>query len=41
MGYWNYGFGHFLMLGETIRQASGGSIDLLADPAAMQPALLL
>ncbi|HWW01828.1 MAG TPA: heparinase II/III family protein [Candidatus Acidoferrum sp.] len=39
IGYWNYGFGHFLMLGETIRQATGGRIDLLADPAALQPAL--
>ncbi len=39
MGYWNYGFGHFLMLGETIREATGGHIDLLADPAALQPAL--
>ena len=39
VGYWNYGFGHFLMLGETIRQATGGHIDLLADPAALQPSL--
>jgi hypothetical protein len=39
IGYWNYGFGHFLMLGETIREATGGRIDLLADPAARQPAL--
>ena len=39
VGYWNYGFGHFLMLGETLRQASGGHIDLLADPAALAPAL--
>ncbi|MGA2656463.1 MAG: DUF4038 domain-containing protein [Verrucomicrobiota bacterium] len=34
VGYWNYGFGHFLMLGEAVRQASGGAIDLFADPAA-------
>lgn len=39
IGYWNYGFGHFLMLSETIREATGGHIDLLADPAAFQPAL--
>lgn len=39
MGYWNYGFGRFLMLGEGIRQATGGRLDLLADPAALQPAL--
>jgi hypothetical protein len=39
IGYWNYGFGHFLMLGETIRQATSGRLDLLAEPAALQPAL--
>ena len=38
VGYWNYGFGHFLMLGEAIRQATGNRTDLLADPAALQPA---
>ena len=36
--YWNYGFGHFLMLGEAIRQATGNRTDLLADPTALQPA---
>ncbi len=39
IGYWNYGFGHFLMLGEVVRQATGGKVDLLAEPAALQPAL--
>jgi hypothetical protein len=39
VGYWNYGFGHFLMLSEAIRQATGNRTDLLADPAALQPAL--
>ncbi len=39
VGYWNYGFGHFLMMGETVRQATGGRIDMLADPTALQPAL--
>jgi hypothetical protein len=38
VGYWNYGFGHFLMLGEAIRQATDNRTDLLADPAALQPA---
>jgi hypothetical protein len=38
VGYWNYGFGHFLMLGEAIRQATGNRTDLLANPAALQPA---
>lgn len=32
MGYWNYGFGHFVRLAETIGQATGGRIDLLEDP---------
>ena len=39
MGYWNYGFGHFVSLGEEIRQATGGHVDLLALPQALQPAL--
>jgi len=39
LGYWNYGFGHFVMLGETVRQATGGGLDLLANPAALAPAL--
>ena len=38
LGYWNYGFGHFFMLGETVRQATGGHVDLVADPAALAPA---
>jgi len=32
VGYWNYGFGHYVMLAETIHQATGGQVDLLADP---------
>ena len=39
LGYWNYGFGRFVMLGETIRQATRGGIDLLATPSAQLPAL--
>jgi len=39
VGYWNYGFGHFLALGEAVRQATGGAIDLLADPDALMPSL--
>jgi hypothetical protein len=31
VGYWNYGFGRFVMFAETLRQASGNKIDLLAD----------
>jgi len=32
LGYWNYGFGHFVMLAETLLQATGGRVDLMADP---------
>jgi hypothetical protein len=39
VGYWNYGYGHFLMLCETVRLATGGKVDLLTDPSAVQPAL--
>jgi hypothetical protein len=30
VGYWEYGFGYYLMLSEAIWQATGGRIDLLA-----------
>ena len=39
LGYWNYGFGNFALLGENIRQATSGKIDLLSNPLAAQPAL--
>ncbi len=29
IGYWNYGFGHFAMLAETLKQATDGKVDLL------------
>lgn len=32
VGYWNYGFGHFLYLAETLQQATGGKVDLFAMP---------
>ncbi|MGC8640438.1 MAG: hypothetical protein ACP5XB_11240 [Isosphaeraceae bacterium] len=32
LGYWNYGFGHFLLLAEDLLQATGGKLDLLRDP---------
>ena len=38
LGYWNYGFGHYVMLAETVRQATGGGVDLLARPEARAPA---
>jgi hypothetical protein len=39
VGYWNYGFGHFVMLSETVRRCTGGRLDLLGDPRAARPAL--
>lgn len=38
LGYWNYGFGYFVMLSEALREATRGKVDLLADPAAHMPA---
>ena len=32
MGYWNYGYGHHLTLGLAVRAATGGKIDLFANP---------
>ena len=39
IGYWNYGFGHFILLTEALRQATGGKIDLLNDDKAIAAAL--
>ncbi len=39
VGYWNYGFGHYIMLTEAVRRATNNKLDLMADPAAMQPSL--
>jgi len=38
VGYWNYGFGHFVLLAETIHQATGGGVDLFSLPEAKMPA---
>jgi hypothetical protein len=38
LGYWNYGFGYYAMLCETIHQATGGKVDLLQDSKARQAA---
>ena len=35
MGYWNYGFGNYLTLGEAIRKATGGKFDLFAEGGAI------
>jgi len=32
LGYWNYGFGHFMLLAENILQATGGKLDLWQRP---------
>jgi hypothetical protein len=39
VGYWNYGFGHFLLLSESIYRATNGNLDLLARKDVLQPAL--
>lgn len=38
VGYWNYGFGNYILLAETIHQATGGGVDLMARPEALAPA---
>lgn len=39
LGYWNYGFGNFVWLSETIRQATAGKLDLLLLPQVKAPAM--
>jgi hypothetical protein len=39
LGYWNYGFGRYVLLVEAIWQATGGKIDLLTDEKAQTAAL--
>lgn len=39
MGYWNYGFGNFTLLAETLIQATGGRLDLFTDPLIKEVAL--
>ena len=36
MSYWNYGFGHFLELGISVRRATGGKVDYFAHPRAVK-----
>lgn len=38
LGYWNYGFGRFILLAESVSQATGGKLNLLDAPAAKAPA---
>lgn len=32
MGYWTYGYGHHIFMGLSLRAATGGRLDLFADP---------
>jgi hypothetical protein len=34
LGYWNYGYGHFVLLAETVLQATGGRLNLFDLPTA-------
>lgn len=38
MGYWNYGFGHYVILSDVLFRATGGRADLILNPAAAAPA---
>ena len=38
VGYWNYGFGHYVLLSEAIYQATDGRLDLLAGKNVRAPA---
>lgn len=38
LGYWNYGFGHFILLAEEVFSATGGKIRLFDDPVITQVA---
>ncbi|MFA6563676.1 MAG: heparinase II/III family protein [Verrucomicrobiia bacterium] len=39
LGYWDYGFGHYVLLAETVRQATAGKLDLFALPEVKAPAM--
>ena len=39
LGYWNYGFGHYVLLAETVRRATGGGLDLMALAQVRAPAM--
>ncbi|MFW5867413.1 MAG: hypothetical protein ACOCX2_06325, partial [Armatimonadota bacterium] len=38
LGYWNYGFGNYILLSETVHQATGGGLDLMDRPGVALPA---
>ncbi len=39
VGYWDYGFGRYILLSDAVRRATRGGVDFLALPAALEPAL--
>lgn len=39
LGYWNYGFGYYIMLSEAIYQATGGKLDLLENDKVKRAAM--
>jgi len=39
LGYWGYGFGHYVLLAETVWQATGGRIDMMAPKNVSTPAM--
>jgi hypothetical protein len=39
LGYWNYGFGYYIMLSEAIHQATGGKLDLLKNDKVKRAAM--
>jgi hypothetical protein len=39
LGYWSYGFGHYVLLAETVWQASGGRIDMMEADNVRGPAM--
>jgi hypothetical protein len=39
LGYWNYGFGRYIYLAETVHQATGGRVDFIKREAARKPAM--
>jgi hypothetical protein len=38
LGYWNYGFGHFVTLTENVYQHTGGGVDFMLRPDTRAPA---
>ena len=39
LGYWNYGFGNYVLMAETVRQATGGTVNWLENPKVRTIAL--